>query len=134
MALKKVKVDGIGEAVFDILSDYRDEVTGATLSVVEAVGRRTTDAVKQNISSAGIGGTKYKNSIRLKVNRGRMISRATIYSERHYRLTHLLEYGHNVVLHGKVVGTTRAFPHWQKAEETANKTLESEIKRVVQKL
>lgn len=127
----RVKASGLGSAVMEVLTEYTDEVTGKAMPLVEVVAREVAGEVRQNAVSAGIGGTKYKNSFSVKVSRGRLLSTATVYSPKHYQLTHLLEHGHVLKAHGKIVGRTRPFPHWKKAEAEAEKKIEMAIKKVV---
>lgn len=49
-----------------------------------------------------------------------------------YRLTHLLEKGHDVVRGGKVVGHAPAYPHIADAEQKAIAEFEAEIRRGVE--
>ena len=46
-----------------------------------------------------------------------------VYNEKHYQLTHLLEYGHDVVVNGKKVGHAKAYPHIKAVEERINKEI-----------
>lgn len=131
---KKVKVEEFGSAIFDIMSQYSDDVTGEAKSIVQSVAEKTAQKVRDNITSSGINGTKYKNSISVKVNKGKFYSIATVYSPRHYQLTHLLENGHKIVLWGKRTdGMSRSFPHWRPAEEWGISEMEKEIKEAVAK-
>ena len=127
----RVKASGLGSAVMEVLTEYTDEVTGKAMPLVEVVAREVAGEVRQNAVSAGIGGTKYKNAISVKVARGRLLSTATVYSPKHYQLTHMLEHGHVLKAHGKVVGRTRPFPHWAKAEKEAENKIVTAIKKVV---
>lgn len=136
MAKQKVKVRDFGAAVFDILDKYADEVEGELPSIVQTsaeVGAKVIKAKAQSVNG-GIKGTgKYINDITVRVYKGRLLSEATIYCPKHYQLTHLLENGHILKAHGKVYGTTRAFPHWAPGEEAAIKTLEARILKAVKK-
>lgn len=130
---KKVKITEFANTLEDIIAEYADDVSEDMPDIVQDVAESARQAVVQNITTAGIGGTKYKNSIELTIQKGKRLASATIYSPRHYQLTHLLEYGHIVVAHGKVYGKTRAFPHWQQAEQAANEEIEKRIKEAVKK-
>ena len=131
---KKVKVDGFGAAVMDIISAYQEDVTNESKTVVQSVAEKTAQKVRDNITAAGIGGTKYKNSIEVKRTKGRLISTALVYSPKHYQLTHLLENGHKVVLWGTPTNKrSRDFPHWKPAEEWAIEEMQREIEEAVQK-
>ena len=131
--MKKVTVDGFGAAVMDVLTEYADDVNDNVVSLVQKVGQETVQDVQSNAVSAGIQGTKYKNSIQCRVKKGRLYSEAVIYSPKHYQLTHLLENGHHLVYFGRPTNTTtRAFPHWAKAEEKAVREIESGIRKAAQ--
>ena len=85
-------------AINSILAQYKGAVDEDVAEVTRAVGRRTVQKVQQNIDAAGINGTgEYKRSIAVKNTKdaARNYNEAVIYAkEPHYRLTHLLEYGH----------------------------------------
>lgn len=131
--MKKVKVDGLDKAFMDILEEYGGELTEEAPGIVDNVARECQEAVKTAITSAGIKGKKYKNSIVVDIKKGRYSASAVIHSPKHYQLTHLLEYGHEVKAHGKTYGKTQARPHWRDAEAKATKKLEDELKKVVRK-
>lgn len=57
---------------------------------------------------------------------------AIVHSEKHYRLTHLLEFGHDVIKDGKRVGRAGAYPHWAKAEENGIKEFEMRIQKEIE--
>lgn len=130
---KKVKVEGIEKAFMDILEEYGGNLTEEAPDIVEDVGRECQEVVKTAITTAGIKGKKYKNSIVVDIKKGRFTASATIHSPKHYQLTHLLEYGHEVKAHGKTYGKTQARPHWRDAEAKAIKKLEDELKKAVRK-
>lgn len=50
---------------------------------------------------------------------------------KHYRLTHLLEYGHDLERNGVVYGSVRAYPHIRKAEQNAINKLVKEIEQSI---
>ena len=124
--MKKVTVDGLADAVMDILDEY-DREAGAD---VKKVVRRVANKCKRDISAGapqGPGG--YKNSWATKQTK--LTDHAmeiTIYS-RKPGLPHLLEHGHVMIAHGKVLGTGGARPHIGRAEQTAKKKLEQDIRR-----
>ena len=78
--------------------------------------------------AAGIGGRKYRKSFKDTVTKDTAwITTVEIHSPKHYRLTHLLEFGHVVKVKGKVVGAARAYPHLATAETEAEELLGKKI-------
>jgi hypothetical protein len=57
---------------------------------------------------------------------------AVVHSEKHYRLTHLLEFGHDVIKNGKRVGRAKAYPHWARVEENGIKEFEKKIQKEIE--
>lgn len=50
-----------------------------------------------------------------------------VYNKDHYRLTHLLENGHDIVAWGKKVGHVKAHPHIKKVEDLTRQWVTSEL-------
>ena len=130
---QKTDVQGFYDALVGVLNEYGEEVWNDTRQEVIRVAEETRKNVESNIEKAGINGTKYKNSIRVKRTKGRRLMGATIYSPEHYQLTHLLENGHRLIYFGRDTHKeTKARPHWEQAEAEAIKQLEQGIERVVE--
>lgn len=127
---RKIKVSEFGNAVLDILKEYREDIDGEMPSCVESAAKTTADIARAKATA--FGGNKYRNGITVKITKGRLLTSALIHNPKHYQLTHLLEYGHVVKVKGKVYGKTRAFPHWAPAEEQGIRLLEYKIKKAVQ--
>lgn len=129
-------------AINSILAQYKGAVDEDVAEVTRAVGRRTVQKVQQNIDAAGINGTgEYKRSIAVKNTKdaARNYNEAVVYAkEPHYRLTHLLEYGHAVVTAGgRKPGPgkqtfVQARPHWADAEREAIKEFEQRLKEAIE--
>lgn len=59
---------------------------------------------------------------------GAVYTKYTVYNATHHQLTHLLEYGHFVVSHGKNTGKrTRAYPHIRPVEQKQNERFLTEV-------
>lgn len=127
---KRIKAEELEKALTDIISEYADDVIKASQEAVETVAQAGVLKLQEAVHTAGIGGTKYVKSFKVKKERGRIGGTATLHSSQ-YQLTHLLEHGHVLVKNGKVIGKTRAFPHWAIAEEYTSTLLEDTIKKAV---
>lgn len=125
-------------AVNAILAEYKDIVDADLEYVTNKVAREAVESVKSNINREHIKGKKYRNSIRSRSLsegiRGKYSS--LVYANPpHYRLTHLLEHGHAVVLKGgrkPAAGkknSVDAFPHWAEAEQKAIRDFEELLRR-----
>lgn len=115
-------------AITSILAEYKGVVDADVEYVTNQVAKGAAENVRRNITRAGINGKVYRKSIRYRnINeaiRGEHTS--IVYANPpHYRLTHLLEYGHAT----RNGGRTRAFPHWAEAESQAIRDYEALLKR-----
>lgn len=121
-------------AMKEIFNQYVDDVIEDTTEALQTVGKATQQMVRQKINEAGIGGTRYKNSIRLKKNLvTRLSASVTIHSPKLYMMTHLLENGHHLVYFGRDTNTeTKARPHWSAAEAYAEKELMKAVRKAIE--
>ena len=109
-----------------ILNDYSKEV----VDVVSDCSKEVSDSAVSKLKMVRFHtGNKYSKSWAVKEEKGTLgTTKFTIYNKKHYRLTHLLEYGH-VVKNGtkRVVGNARAFPHIKPIEEWIQNQLPKDI-------
>lgn len=116
----------LSKEVADILEEYGLGVAGEVEQVVKKTAKDTVKALKKHKSTYKIRSGKYNKS--WKVREEKISSRNTrsiVHNEKHYRLTHLLEYGHAK----RGGGRTRAFPHIAPAESGAVEILEREVRK-----
>lgn len=134
MGYKRITIDQFEECVEETLLAYARDTQEGVVEAVHESAVTVASEVQKAITEAGIQGTEYKNSIEVRDEKGRMKGKSIVWSPAHYRLTHLLENGHNLVYFGHDTNKrTRAFPHWAKAEEVAEKVLFKKIEKAVQK-
>ena len=116
----------------DVLQDYSKEV----MDTYNTCGKEIADDTVSKLKRVKFGRYdrgKYSKSWAVKQEKSNWGSNTyIIYNKKHYRLTHLLEFGH-VVKNGtkRVVGKARAIPHIKPMEEWVQQQLP---KLLVQKL
>lgn len=116
-------------AMMDTVTEYSDEVTVGVKQAVDRVSERVMDEIKGHILFGKRTG-KYIRSFAVKTSyEDKRNKRNTWYvKDPRYRLTHLLESGHQT----RNGGMTRAYPHIIYGEEIAKKLLPELIEDVVQ--
>lgn len=112
-----VDLSDLGDIISETIHEYSDSVKEAIDDSVSETAKEVRDMVKEK---APVRTGRYKKSIAIRREeevfgnkRRRVYARSP-----HYRLTHLLEKGHAL----RNGGRTRAFKHWEPAEEYATKT------------
>lgn len=126
--MTKVKPESLAKVLSETLNDYAKQVEKTYGECGEKVA---SDAVKKlkMVAFGRYDKGKYSKSWAYKQERGFMgTPRFVIYNKKHYRLTHLLEYGH-VVKNGtkRVVGQAGAIPHIKPIEEWVQTQLPKDI-------
>jgi len=129
MSTRKVTPENLGQAINDILTEYANTVTKDVKSAVVETGKMAAETAQAYASRIGRG--KYATSIKSKTTISNSFETSvTVYSTQ-YRIAHLLEHGHVIKAAGKVVGMTRAFPHFQPAEAMAEATLPKKVEQAI---
>lgn len=129
----RINIDEVADEIMSKLEDYRVLAAEIVKDAVEETAEETVYDMQDSIEQAGIGGSgAYKNSISAKRNIVRGAYGHVVYSQApHYRLTHLLEKGHDIKNQpgGPVLGRVKAFPHWERVREAAVKKVTDRILR-----
>lgn len=118
MSQKTVSVDELSSAVLDALHAYSSEVMEATKASV----KEQAAAIVQELKTTSPKRTgKYARNWKSKIAfEGMEDIRVLVYNGgKTYRLTHLLEYGHDIKRDGRVVGHAPAKVHIRPAEQKA---------------
>lgn len=124
---KTTKVDNMANELFEMLTTYTEEVTDLAKEVVDKVSKEANEEILNHITFKD---RKYTKSFRVKKTfEDKRNKRNTWYVEApHYRITHLLEYGH-ITRNG---GRTRAFPHVKYGDEYVSQNFERELKEGIE--
>ena len=122
---KKVKIEGLADAVMKELDDYAE--------VVDTDMRKAVTKAGQTVRKDIMAGARKRSGDYAKswtTKKTKQTSRSleiTVHSRNRYQLAHLLEHGHAK----RGGGRTRAFPHIAPAEENGIRQLEEDIKRSI---
>ena len=123
-----VNIDGLADAVAQVLTAYGDHCVVATKRAVE----KTAEECRKDIINGAtvFKGTKYAKSWRKKLAYSSAEeNRYVVYSTK-YQLTHLLEYGHAKWIYGYYTGgRVQGRPHIRPAEQRAEQNLIRELKK-----
>lgn len=114
------------DTINKLLDEYGDDVAEAAATTARKVALEG----KKKVKAGGQGNwTNYNPSWSMKTESDRLTFSAKIYNKKHYRLTHLLEFGHAKVNGGR----TRAFPHIKPVNDWVQSEYERKLKEQLQK-
>ena len=130
-SIKKVNVDKFAAAVQEALADYADYVD--KYAVLEATHKTAVETADAIAAAAPKKTGAYSKSITVGYpERKNHKYKEIIYADDpHYRLTHLLERPHVIRRNGKIVGRTKAFPHWETGEKGVIERMISNLKEAL---
>ncbi len=115
--MKTVPVDEMGNAIQKEFEEYVEHTAKEVKKTVKEVADDVTEEIK---SKAPVDTGRYKKSwVATQTKDTSLSSEYTVHSEKHYRLTHLLEFGHAK----RGGGRTKARPHIASGEALAIREL-----------
>lgn len=106
-----VKVDQLAPKVAEIMAEYKDVVMDVLQVSVDAASNETVHELKA--SSPKLTGDYAKSWTQTKTAGNGSTYGKIVHNKQHYRLTHLLEYGHELPQGGRA----KAIPHIAAAEK-----------------
>ena len=119
-----VNVDNLDTAIAEVLKDWsQNEVHKATNEAIKETAKVTAKLLKQGGPYKERTG-KYTKDWSYKIKKGAynhitQTETWVVYNKKNYRLTHLLEKGHQVMRGGRKVGEAKKFEHIFPAYEFA---------------
>lgn len=114
----------LAKAIGDALYEYTDEVVKTTNEVLKETAKEAVDELKTAGDFKDKSG-EYRKGWSTKAEAATLgIQKQIVYNKKHYRLTHLLEYGHAKANGGRV----RAFPHIATVEEGLADKVEKKLR------
>ncbi len=126
-------INDFAKAVADALEDYSLEVAETAKEAVDEVATSASKVIKSHMTFNHDRTGDYKKSIRVVTSYDGLYDRRKTWYVKspHYRLTHLLEYGHL-----SRDGTTRvkSYPHIRYGEEYVEENLEKAVKQHIEQI
>lgn len=123
-----IQPEKLTDEIQKILDEYGDEARAA---LNEAISETAKEAQTQ-LRSKNMGRKlwkKYPKGWSVQIKAGRLDVEGIVYNKDHYRLTHLLEFGHAT----RNGGRTKAFPHIAEVNAFAQKDVLERLREKLQK-
>ena len=122
---ESISADKLAREIMRQMEEYTEEVRETTLDVAMNVSEKAAKKLKANSPKSKNGGTYAKNWTRATERDG-----VTVYNRNPtYRLTHLLEKGHQLRQGGRKIGEAQAYPHIEEVEQECIKEYVEELER-----
>lgn len=112
-----------------ILNEYSDEVQKEVREVVLDVADDAAEKLREKTN--GGSWKEYPRTWKATEETDRTSTKSIIHNTKHYRLAHLLEFGHAIKRGGRTVGEASAFPHIADVDDWAADELPKRIEREI---
>ena len=130
----KIDADYLTREVNKLLYEYGDECSRVMDEAIGEVGKEARTKLKQSIKQnfkKGHNKKHYINGWRISYEKSGARYKMVLYNDDQYRLTHLLENGHNIRNGKGATGWVKGKPHIAPVNEWAQ---EEAVKRIEEKL
>ena len=123
---KRIKIDGLADAVTDALNEYSSYVSAETKEIIRNAGKTAAKELRRTSpKDTGEYAKSWKSKVTSETARTIHVS---VYADHHqYSLTHLLENGHAKRGGGRVT----AIPHIEPVNDEILDQIEKEIDRAL---
>lgn len=122
---ESISADKLAREIMRQMKEYTEEVKETTADVAMNVSEKAVRMLKAESPKSKNGGTYAKNWTRTTSRSG-----ITVYNkDPTYRLTHLLEKGHQLKRGGRKIGQVQAYPHIEEVEQKCVKEYVEELER-----
>lgn len=122
---ESISADKLAREIMRQMEKYTEEVKETTHDVAMNVSEKAVKKLRENSPKSKNGGTYAKNWTRTTDKYGIMVYNKSPT----YRLTHLLEKGHQLKRGGRKIGEVRAHPHIEEVEQECIKEYAEELER-----
>ena len=122
--MANISIDNLAEEIANAVREYTEDVQDGIKEEINDTAQKILEEVQ---ATAPKHYGKYVKGFKRSNISSTHINRAVVWNKKHYRLVHLLEFGHAK----KGGGRTRAFPHMAKAYEKYGVTLTERLKRII---
>lgn len=121
---KSITGDMLSKEIIKVLEGYADDISEIVEKDANEIGKEAVSAIKEKSPKGATG--DYAKGWKLKSDKkGKNIYKIKLYNKEHYRLTHLLEFGHATADGGH----TEPQPHIRTIEEEYSKKFEDKLKK-----
>lgn len=122
---ESISADRLAREIMRQMEEYTEEVKETTQKVAMNVSGKAAKKLRENSPKSKNGGDYAKNWTRTTDKYG-----ITVYNKSPtYRLTHLLEKGHQLRRGGRKIGEVQAYPHIEEVEQEYIKEYVEELER-----
>lgn len=117
-----------------LLNDYGDEVTLLMNEELDQLAKEAKKKITSNSRKAVKGSRYYRGWAIDKTDTAKLFKSYTLFNKNQPSLTHLLEFGHDVVRKGRKVGRAGPHPHIAPVNDWIVSELPKRIKRLIEEI